>query len=91
MGSNGVSEVSAVADERVGAMVNGTSLTCGSIAGLGACGDYSLVGVKTHVNNELAEVGEFLEGDRGGLVRRSWVDGSEERIWKPSLRIHLRC
>ena len=25
----------------------------------------------------------------GGLVRRSSVDGSEERIWKPSLRIRL--
>ena len=28
----------------------------------------------------------------GGLMRRSWVDGSEERMWKPSLRILLsRC
>ena len=26
----------------------------------------------------------------GGLVRRSWVDGSEETMWKPSLRIRLR-
>ena len=25
-----------------------------------------------------------------GLVRKFWVDGSEKRIWKPSLRIHLR-
>ena len=25
----------------------------------------------------------------GGLMRRSWVDGSEERMWKPSLRIRL--
>ena len=23
----------------------------------------------------------------GGLMGRSWVDGSEERMWKPSLRI----
>ena len=23
----------------------------------------------------------------GGLMKRSWVDGSEERMWKPSLRI----
>ena len=28
----------------------------------------------------------------GGLMRRSWVDESEERMWKPSLRICLsRC
>ena len=25
----------------------------------------------------------------GGLMRMSWVDGSEERMWKPSLRIRL--
>ena len=38
MGSNGVSEVGAGAGERVGGMVNGTSLALGSIAGPGACG-----------------------------------------------------
>ena len=38
MGSNGVSEVDAGAGEKVGRMVNGTSLASGSIAGLGACG-----------------------------------------------------
>ena len=27
----------------------------------------------------------------GGLVSRSWVDGFEERIWKPSLRIRLKA
>ena len=25
----------------------------------------------------------------GGLMRRSWVHGSEKRMWKPSLRIRL--
>ena len=48
----------------------------------------SSVGVETSIDNELME--RFLEGDRGGLLRRSWVDGFEERIWKPSLRICLR-
>ena len=43
-----------------------------------------------HVDNELAKIREFSEGDRWGLVRRSWVDGSEERIRKPSPKIHLR-
>ena len=36
-----------------------------------------------------AEVGGYSEGDRGGLVRRSWIDGSEERIWDTSQRIRL--
>ena len=64
-------------------MVNGTSLTLDLLQGR------EPVGTNIHVNIELVEGGVFLEGDRG-LVRRSWVDGSEERIWKPSLRICLR-
>ena len=48
------------------------------------------VGAEICIDNELAEDGGFSEGDRGGLVRRSWVDESKERLWKPSLRIHLR-
>ena len=41
------------------------------------------VGAETHVNNELAKVRGFRKVTDGGFVRRSWVDGSEERIWKP--------
>ena len=78
MGSNGVSEVGAGAGERVGGMVNGTNLVLGSTAG------HEQVGC---VHNELVEVGEFFESDRGGLVRRFWDEGSKERMWKPSLRI----
>ena len=52
-------------------------------------GDSSME-AETRVNNELAEVGVFSEGDREGLVTRSWVDGSEERILKPSLSTRLR-
>ena len=48
------------------------------------------VGVETRIDNELAWVKGFSEGDRRGLLRRSWVDESEERIWKLSLRICLR-
>ena len=41
--------------------------------------------------NEFAEVGGFFfKVTEGALVRKSWVEGSEERMWKPSLRIHLR-
>ena len=90
MGSNGASEVGAGAGERVGRMVNGTSLPSGSIAGPGAYGGGRPVGAETCVHNGLAEVGEFFKVTEGGFVRRSWVEGSEERMWKPSLRIHLR-
>ena len=82
MGCDGVDDVSAGAGEGVGGMVNVACHTSGSIARSGACGAGSSVGAETHVDSELAEVRGFLEGDRRGLVRRSWVDGSEERIWK---------
>ena len=90
MGGNGVSDISARAGEGVGEVVNGAGLTSGSIARLGASEGGSTVGKDTGVDNELAKVRGFSEGDRRGLVRRSWVAGSEERIWKPSLRIRLR-
>ena len=80
MNSNGVSEIG----ERVGRMVNWTSLALGSIAGLGVCGGGRPVGAEASVHNELVEVGGFLKVTEGGLVRRSWVEGSEERMWKPS-------
>ena len=89
MGGNGVSDISARAGEGVGGVVNGAGLTSGSIARSGASGGGSTVGMETGVDNELAKVREFSESDRRGLVRRSWVDGSEERIWKPSLKICL--
>ena len=76
MGSDGVSEVRAGAGERVGGMVNGQVLHRGLLQG------QEPVGIETCVHNELAEV--------GGFVRRSWVKGSEERMWKPFLRICLR-
>ena len=63
------------------------SLVLGSVAELGASGGGRIMGAETCVNNELVEVGKVTEGI---LVRRSWVDGSEERVWKPSLRICLR-
>ena len=71
-------------------MVNGAGLTSGSIARSGASGSGSIVGAETRVDNELAKVRGFRKVTDRGSVRRSWVDGSEERIWKPSLRIRLR-
>ena len=86
MVSNTVSEVS----EGVGRMVNRTSLTSGLLQGWEPVGGGRPIEAETHVHNELVEVGGFRKVTEEGLVRRSWVDGSEERIWKPSLRIHLR-
>ena len=48
------------------------------------------VRAETRVSNELAEVwGDFWKVTEEGLLRWSWVHGSEE-IWKPSLSIPLR-
>ena len=68
--------------------MNGAGLTSGSIARSGASGGGSTVGTETGVDNELAKVRGFSEGDRRGFGKK--VDGSEERIWEPSLRIRLR-
>ena len=81
MGNYGISNVGAGAGEGVGGMVNGTGLTLVSVARSGACGG---------IDNELAEVGGFSAGDKWGLVRGSCVDGFEERLWKPPLRIRVR-
>ena len=54
MGGDGVSDISAGAGEGVGVMVNGASLTSGG----------STVGVENCVDNELAKVRGFSEGDR---------------------------
>ena len=47
--------------------------------------------MEASVHNKLAEVEGLRAVTEGGLVRRSWVDGAEERMWKHSLRIRLRC
>ena len=53
------------AGERVGRMVNGTSLAPGSVAGSETSRGGSTVVVETCVNNKLAEVRKFAENDRG--------------------------
>ena len=55
----------------------GQILQQGLLQGRGSVGVEGRAG--TGVNNELAV---------GGFVRWSWVDGSEKRMWKSSLRIH---
>ena len=79
MGGDGVSDVSAESGEGIGGMVNGAGLTSGSIARSGACGGGSSVGAETRVNDEWRRLGGFWKVTDRGLVRRSWVDGSEKR------------
>ena len=69
--------------------MNGTGLTLGSAAGSEAGGGGSIMGAEAGVHHNLAEVWGLWKVIEGGLMRRSWVDGSEERMWKPSLRIRL--
>ena len=70
-------------------MVNGAGLTSGSIARSGASGGGNTVGWSLVSTMSWRRLGGFWKVTDEGLVRRSWVDGSEERIWKPSLRIRL--
>ena len=78
MGSHGVSEVGAGAGAGAGGRVGRMENALGSTAGPGASGDGRSVGAEIHVHNQLAEVGVFcIKVPEGGLVRRSWVEGSE--------------
>ena len=47
-------------------MMNGTSLTTGTIVGLGANGSSRIMGVETGVRNEMAEVGGLQKVIEGG-------------------------
>ena len=40
--------------------------------------------------NELQRLEGLEKVTEGGLVRRSWVEESKEKIWKPSLRMCSR-
>ena len=64
------SDISAGAGEGVGGMVNRTGLTSGSIPRLGGCRGGSSVGAEMCIENELVEVEEFSEGDRGGFGKK---------------------
>ena len=60
-------------------MVNDTCFTMGPIEGLGASGGGRFMEAETGVRNELAEIiGGLQKAMEGGLVRRSWVEGSKE-------------
>ena len=90
MGGDGISDISAGAGEGVGRMVNGAGVTSGSTARSGANWGGSTEGMRLVSTMSWRRLGGFRKVTDGGLVRRSWVDGSEERIEKSSLRICLR-
>ena len=70
MGGNGVSDIGTRTGEGVGGVVNGVGLTSGSIARSGASGSGSTVGTETGVDNQLAKVKGFSEGDRRGFGKK---------------------
>ena len=90
MGCDGLSDISAGADEGVGSMMNGAGLTSGLLQGREPIGVAVLWGQRLVSTMSWRRLGVFRKVTDGGLVRRSWVDGSEERMWKPYLRIRLR-
>ena len=84
-----VTDNSAGASEGVGGMVNGAGFTSRSLASREPVGVAVLWGWRLVSTVSWRRLGGFRKMTDGGSVRRSWVDGSEERIWKPSLRICL--
>ena len=66
MSGDGVSDVSAGAGEGVGRMVNGAGLTSGLFQGWEPVG-WQYCGGRSRVDNELAEVRGFSEGDKTGV------------------------
>ena len=85
MDGDGVSDISAGAGEGVGGLVNGTDLTSGLLQGQEPVGVAVLWGRRLVSTTSWRRLWGFRKVTDGGLVRRSWVDGSAERIWKPSL------
>ena len=61
-------------------MLNRINITLEPIVGSRVSGSGRIIGAETDVNNELVKIEGFTESDGGDLVRRSWVDGSKERM-----------
>ena len=59
--------------------MNGTGLTLGSVAGLGADGGSRIMGMEVSVHNKLVEVWGFVESDRGRFdeVLGGWIRGED--------------
>ena len=70
MSGNRVSDIGMRAGEGVSGLVNGAGLTSGLIARSGASGGGSTMWTKTGVDNELAKLRGFSEGDRRGFSKK---------------------
>ena len=60
--------------------MNGAGLTPGSVAGSGPSGGGRTMGAEAGVHHKLAEVGWFVESDRGGFgeeVLGGWIRGED--------------
>ena len=91
MSSNRVSEISVGAGERVGGMVNVISLTSGLLQGQELVGMAGLWVQRLVSTISWWRWGGFQKVTESDLVRRFWVEGSEKRIWKPSLTLRVPC
>ena len=68
--------------------MDGTCLAAGTVAWEGSFQGGKEMRAEAGVGEDLAEVGWSTDVDRGGVLRNLCVVVSEERMWKPSVRIH---
>ena len=82
---DGISEAVVGTSERLAGGVDGTSLAAGTVAGEGStCSDGGARGRRIW-----RKLGGLWKWTVGGIFRKLRVAWSEERMWKPSWRIHL--
>ena len=65
----------------------GRSYYGGSVAVSGASVSGRIMGWRLVSTISRQRFGGLWKVTEGGLMRRSWMDGSAKRMWKPSLRI----
>ena len=83
-GGDGINEASVKAGERLGGDVDGTHPAAGMVAGEGSTSSDGGLGQRIW-----QKLGGLQKWTMGGIFRKLRVTGSEERMWKPSRRIHL--
>ena len=70
--------------------MNGAGLTSGSVAGSGASGGGRIMGQRLVSTISWWRFGGLRKVTEGGLMRRSWVDGSEELSKDPFESVEAR-
>ena len=69
--------------------MHGTCLAAGTVVGEGSFQGGESTKAEADVAEDLAEVGWSAEVDKGVCLRKWYMVESEERMWKPPLRMHL--